>query len=194
MVFNVADIVRNITGIQGLPFPLPPKEETGNPIAESFPELPVMPEAQRSQLGTPMWGINVLGRPVFMPAKIDGIDLPNPLVTVSGSKEIKETVLVDVGTVFERVFTNPYNISIIMTLIAADGQWPEDQFRQIIDLWKKDDVVTFECAITDLLIPYRDNLVINSIDLPDMQGVENVQIIRINARSNQQFELELKPA
>lgn len=193
MEYDVSRILGQVYGVRGLPFPQKPTVDNGNPIADAFPELPEIADKRFSQMGTRMWGKNVLGRPVFMPAKIDGLELPNPLITITGEKEIVETVLVDVGTVFERVFTRPYNVSIILTLIAENDVWPEAQVREIVALWKKDDVVTIDCVLTDLFLKYRDNLIITNISLLDMQGVENAQVIEINGRSNIEFELELKP-
>lgn len=201
---SIKNILTAVYGIRGLPFPGEPSKEKHSFIAPAFKEG-IQPGSERSHLGTPLWGTNALGRPVFLPAIIDGLELPNPLVTITGEKEIVETTLVDVGTVFEKVFTKPYDITFICTLIGDSlednffsgsavvaNSFPERQITAMRDLYVKDKVVTLECALTDIFLQPRNNLIIKSCSLLDMQGVENAQVIQITGRSNIDFELQIK--
>ena len=187
---SIPQILNAVYGVRGLPFPGKPNTETVSPIAGDF-SAPVQTVKERSRKGTPLWGQNTLGRPVFLPAKLNGIDLPNPLISISGEKSIVETDIVDVGTVFEKVFTRPYYITIICTLISEDGSWPEDQIIDMYNLWKKDDVLTLECASTDIYLQPKNNFILSNKDLMEMQGVENIQVIQFNGKSNIDFELEM---
>lgn len=187
---NIADLLRKLYGGKGLAFPGKPNMEKVSPVAGDF-AAPVQSMRERSRKGTPLWGQNLLGRPVFLPAKLEGIDLPNPLISISGEKAIVETDIVDVGTVFEKVFTKPYQVSIICTLISEDGSWPEDELISMYNIWKKDDVLTLECALTDIYLQPKNNFILVYKDLLDMQGVENVQVIQFTGRSNIDFELEI---
>jgi hypothetical protein len=96
-----------------------------------------------------------------------------------------------VGTVLEKVFTRPYDISIICTLLGDKGQWPESKIRSMAAIWKKDDLVTLKCALTDIFLQPKENFIITRISFLDAQGAENVEVIQIDGRSNIDFELEI---
>jgi hypothetical protein len=185
---NVGDILRKVFGFRGLPFPATPDQTPVSPIAGAFKGEPLISQ-ERSRKGTPLWGKNALGRPVFMPAKLNGYELPNPLITITGEKNIIETEVFDKGTVFEKVFTKPYDITIICTLINADDTWPEEEVIQMKKLFTENDLYTLECALTDIFLQPRNNFILTRIDLLDMQGVENAQVIQLAGRSNIDFEL-----
>lgn len=203
-IFNINTILNRVYGVRGLPFPGKPNTETHSFIAPEFTAA-VQTSKERSRLGTPLWSSNSLGRPVFLPVKIDGKELPNPLVTITGEKEIIETVVVDAGVVFEKIFTKPYDITIICTLLGTtyddegtpgaatvDNSFPEAQIIEMQTLYVKDKLVTLECALTDIFLQPKNNFIIKSINLLDMQGIENAQVVQITGRSNLDFELEIK--
>lgn len=189
MEFDVNTILRTVYGVRGLPFPANPDNDT---LLTAAPfDVPQVSQNTRSGLGTPLWGGNALGRPVFMPATLDGLELQNPLITITGEKSIIETDVVNVGTVTEKVFTRPYAISIIVTCINAEDTFPEEQVREIVGRWQKNQVLTLECALTDYFLQSSNNFLMRRIALLDMQGVENAQVIQIDGTSNVDFELEL---
>lgn len=187
---NVSDILRRVYGVRGLPFPANPDYAPVSPIAGEF-SAPAQPLPERTRKGTRLYGENVLGRPVFMPAKLNGVELANPLITLSGEKLILETDLVDVGTVFEKVFVRPYDITIICTLINAEGTFPEAELIEMQQLYKDGDLYTLECALTDIFLQPRNNFILNRIDVMDMAGIEDAQVIQLTGRSNVDFVLEI---
>ena len=193
MGLNVFDILNKVYGPKGIPFPSPAQYEANGVIAGGF-SVENNNTAKRSHTGTAIkqFDSEDLGRYVFLPATIDGVEMPNPVVIITGEKEIVETNIVNVGTVFERVFTKPYDISIIVTVMGKDGEWPETELKELLKLWKKDDVVTLKCALTDLFIQPSKNFVITRIGLLDAQGAENVEVLQIDGKSNIDFELILK--
>lgn len=190
-VLEVLDILKRVYGARGLAFPGKPNTEAPTLVAPEFEKSPKVSPA-RSRKGTPLYAQNALGAWMFLPARLNDIELQNPLVSIHGEKAIEETDIVGVGTVFEKVFTRPYDITIICTLINDDDVWPEDQIIQMKELWQIDDVLTLECAVTDMFLQPRNNFILKTFDLLDMQGVENSQVIQLSGRSNIDFELELK--
>lgn len=207
METNVFNILQKVYGARGLPFPLPPKQGDGTAIGSTFgkpltgdgtaiasvgnyPLLPVFDVASTGSL-IRQYEDSLLGSYQFLPATLNGVDLPNAVVIITGEKHIEETDIVDVGTVFEKVFTRPYSISIICTLIGLDGNWPERQIQQIRDLWRIDEPVTLRCALTDQFIQAENNFIIKNIAVLDNQGSENVEVIQLDGMSNIDFELEL---
>lgn len=193
MSINVFDILNKVYGPKGIPFPSAADTDARGVIASGF-SVENNDTAKRSHTGTPIkkFDSEDLGRYVFLPVSIDGWDMPNPVVIISGEKEIVETNIVNVGTVFERVFIKPYSISIIGTLVGTDGEWPETELREALKIWKKDDLVTLKCALTDLFLQSEKNFVITSIQLLDAQGAENVEVLQIDGKSNIDFELIMK--
>lgn len=187
---NVSEILRRVYGVKGLAFPANSNVAPVSPIAGDFKMSP-QETPERTRKGTRLQGENVLGRPVFMPVKLNGIELANPLVTVTGEKLIIETDVVEFGTVFEKVFIKPYDITIICTLINADGSFPENEVIEMEKLYREGDLYTLECALTDIFIQPKNNFILTRIDLMDMQGVEDAQVIQLTGRSNVDFELEI---
>lgn len=190
---SLFEILNKVYGPRGLPFPGHPKEGDQPVIAGGF-QIESNQVPNRSDTGTPVrkYDNEDLGRYIFLPVTIDGIDLENPVVIISGEKSIVETDIVDVGTVFEKVFTRPYDISIICTLMGDKKEWPESKIKDMAAIWKKDDLLTLKCALTDIFLEQaKDNFLITRISLLDAQGAENVEIIQIDGRSNIDFELEI---
>lgn len=191
-VISVLDLLSKVFGPRGIPFP--GKSKSGDqPVIATGYHYDGQTPSDTTALGTPIkkYDSQDLGRYVFLPATIDGKELPNPLVIISGEKAIEETDVVDVGTVFERVFTRPYDITIVCTLIGDNKEWPEGKLIDMFNLYKKDDVVTLKCALTDIALEPKNNFIITRISVLDAQGSENVEIVQIEGRSNIDFELEL---
>lgn len=189
---NVSDILKRVYGARGLAFPAKPDDNHASVIAAEFTGAAAIPWQERIGKGTPLWGRNVLGRAVFMPVKLGGIELPNPLISFGGEKSIIETDVVEVGTVFEKVFTRPYDITIICTLLNEEGTFPEKQVIQLEKLYREGTLYTLECALTDIFLQPKNNFILSRIDLQDMQGIEDAQVIQLSGRSNVDFQLEIK--
>ncbi len=191
-IVNVLDILAKAFGPKGIPFPGANPGKAHSMIATGF-HYNGSKLDQRNDTGTPIkkYTDESLGQYEFLPATIDGVEIPNALVIISGEKAIVETDIVDVGTVFEKVFTKPYNITVIATLVGDNGTWPGGKIRDMVKLWKKDDLVTLKCALTDYFIQDRNNLVLTNISVLDAEGSESVEVIQFDGRSNIDFELEL---
>jgi hypothetical protein len=203
---NISELIRNVYGAKGMPYPDKTTGTKYSTVADPFPDrsqgssyssiarmygMDPVTEPERSRKGTPLWGKNLLGRPVFLPVTLDGVTLQNPIISISGEKAINEIDIVGVGTVFEKVFTKPYDISIICSIISKDDTWPEEEIIKMYNLWSKDAVLTIECALTDIYLQPKNNFVLFYKDIFEMTGTENVQIIQFSGRSNIDFELEI---
>jgi hypothetical protein len=215
---NVFDLLQKVYGARGLPFPSPPKKGEGSAIGGAFGKPLTGEGTAIAQVGTyasptvkemattgsliRKYDDSYLGSYQFLPASINGIDMPNAVVIITGEKHIEETDIVDVGTVFEKVFTRPYSITIICTIIGNNGNWPELEIQAIRDLWRLDEPVTLRCALTDQFLAQKkadgkwydtptNNFIIKNIAVLDNQGAENVEVIQIDGMSNIEFELEL---
>lgn len=198
--FDIKNILLSV-GIPAIPFPMPLFEQRMTE-AQEFPQtLEKVSQKRANQSGrgeTALWGENLLGQPVFMPvwmAKGDDfeIELQNPLVVITGNKSLVETNLVGQnGTVKEFINTQDYQIRIVSTIVNKDGTYPETKFYEYIKLIKRNEVLTMKCALTDLFLQAKDNVVVTGFNVPDMQGIVNAQVIEISLKSDWYYELELK--
>lgn len=209
MELNILDILNRVYGPKGLPFPQRPRTTEGNAVVseDEFDHPLIEKGSDMGSLGSPIRK-NVegyLGRYVFMPVTVvygnTEYELPNAVIVITGEKEIVETLLYGVldksgkavgGTVFEKAFNKPYDISIITTLVGKGSSWPEEELKKVIELWRYDDLLTIKCALTDLYLQPKNNFLFKRIAHMDVQGSENVEVIQIDGRSNIDFELELK--
>ncbi len=189
--FDIRSLLGRAFGPIGLPFITPGDEEL-NPIAQPFPDGASAGQKDNAQLGERFWSTNLLGRPVFMPVKINDIELPNPVITITGSKTIVETVVPgNEGSIKELISTNDYDINVVCFALASDDLWPEQQVQQLAELFKVNAAVTLKCALADYFIQPKDNAVILGINVPSTQS-ENVQVIEFSLKSNRYYELILE--
>ena len=197
--FDVTNILLTV-GIPAPPFPYVPFARDKKP-AKDFPlELEKQTQNRVRQNGrqeTSLTGTNVLGQRVFMPAFIaleDGSqhEIQCPLITISGQKTIVETSLVNQpGTVKEFINIQDYSIRIVSTIINRYGTYPEGVVYEFAKLIAINKVLTLKCALTDLFLQAKDNVVVTGFNTPDMQGIINAQVLEINLKSNWYYELEL---
>lgn len=190
--FDINYILATVYGKIGLPFPNFPGEASVSPVAGSFNENPLSTRNERSLFDKPLYRENALGRMEFLPATLENITLPNSLVSISGKKKIQETEMVGAdGSVKEIISTEDFAIKIICTEIYPDNTWPEKTLHIINDLYRKNKTLTLQCPLTDIFLQAKDNVVITSISLPEMMGIENAQVFEIHLVSDTYFELEI---
>lgn len=177
-------------------------------IADPFDPQPKTLQNQVDWAGTPIVKITDanMGQYEFMPVVInDGLkdyEIPNAVIMITGEKGIIETDVIDRGTVFEKVYERPYDISIVMTLIGDKKEWPAEAYKQTSELYRGKrydeqnnksivgrDLVTLRCALTNPFLQQDNNFLITKIAVLDNEGAENVEVIQIDGRSNIDFEL-----
>lgn len=185
-------ILATVFGKTGIPFPANPADNRNGMVAKEFNQN-IEREIQKvSKYGKSLYGTNLLGRPVFLPVTLDGLELQNPLVSITGKKTIVETPMVGGnGTVKEIINVQDYSIKITCTDMRPDNHWPEDGLHSVKELWAKNKALTMQCALTDVFLQPKDNVVITGIALPDMRGIEYAQVYEISLVSDFYFELEL---
>jgi hypothetical protein len=161
------------------------------PLAEPF-EYRAKNRALQSELGENYWLDNLLGQPVFMPVRLGGIDLPNPVISITGSKTVIETPIVgQEGTVKEIISTNDYEIRIRCFVKDDSDQYPEMLVRKISDLYKQNRLLTIECVLTDFFLQPKDNCVITGIYIPESESTESMELIELTLKSDREFEIIL---
>jgi hypothetical protein len=209
---SLSTLLARLTPKTGFPFPIGSKRGEGARIATGF-EPQESSFGQRDAFGNPVIQITdeSLGRYEFMPVVLKmGLteyQLPNALIMIVGEKAVVETDLMDRGTVFEKVYERPYDISIITTIQSADKTWPADEYKRMAELYHgmsveeykvkvskgsevlPRDLVTLKCALTYPFLADEDNFLITKIAVLDNEGAEDMEMIQIDGRSNIEFEL-----
>ncbi len=211
--FNISSLLSYLLP-KGLPF-FATLQDNSNPIASdfdkadaedysySFNESASSNIALVSQLNnSEFYRNNVLGRPVFLPAslswfeagRLQTYELPNPIVFISGRKNIITTQLAGKnaqGTVKEIISTNDYSINILCQSISNDRTWPLSDYNYLANIFKKNRQYTLRCILTDPFLQKENNVVITDISVPDMRGITNAQVVQFSLLSDKYYELEI---
>lgn len=166
-------------------------------------------EGQEADEKAPV-GVSYLGTPVFMNIAFKGgsyVDKKNNDIPY-GSEDLFEinTVLCDVsitkqiittniqgvnGSVKEYISQNDYDVTIRGALVDESGQrYPEDQVLQLVEFCEvPDSVKIFSRFLNDNFnIQF---LTIQSVNFPQIEGTENVQLFEIKALSDDPIQLTI---
>lgn len=138
---------------------------------------------------------NSLGQWMFMPVSIeyDGktFDMPYAILNISSSKTIVSTPLAGGGggIVNELISSDGYKVSIATMMVGDSGLWVEDDLQTVKAIYDLQQPVELVCALTDILFDEDEKIIIESISYPPMQGVENVQLVTMECRTDKPFNL-----
>lgn len=149
----------------------------------SFPNAD--PLVKYTTSGRVIRNIEANGEVIYMPVKIDGIELPNAVISITGKKTIVETALVGGrGTVKELISMDDYEISLAGVIVDRFDEYPEKLVKQFHKIWLKNEAVTLLSAISDAVLIDTRNIIIKTIDFPPVGAFENAQIISLTAVSD----------
>lgn len=129
----------------------------------------------------------------FMPVWIDGIEMPNAVISVSQSKVIVKTEMPESnGTVKEYISLSDMQIDVVAVLVGTDGNYPEKQLEQINELWRKNEAVPLISALTDMLLPSGTKVVLEELTIDPVGEYEEMQTFSLKMVSDEIFELEIE--
>ena len=187
--FNLIDILQTVTGYKGIPYPggffpdSPGKyrkssDYSGEPASEKT----------HSDLGSVLRKKDAQGRWYFMPVELNGIEIPNAVISIRGKKTIVETPMVGrKGTVKELISVDDYEIKIAG--VALDNDFPDRQISELNELYNVNESITLKCALTDIFLDEEDKVVIKSMDFAEMRGCETAQVFTMELVTDRSFEL-----
>ena len=66
---------------------------------------------------------------------------------------------------------------------------PKEQLAAIKEIYSVNESVQLKCALTDIFMDEEDMVVIKSIDIPEMRGVEHTQTYSLDLETDRSFEL-----
>ncbi len=196
VVFDLMTIMKMTRGTIGLPFPQSLKDESRGMVAGNFHNNSnnyYDIHTSQSMRGKQLYKLSNIGSWMFMPLYLNGIELPNAFINISSQKTIIETPMTDFDdTVKEIINIQGYNMKLIFTVINDDGSYPEEWLYTLRDLYKLKKMLTLDCALSDAFLQSKDNCIITSLSISDMQGIENSQVFELQLKSDIYLELEIK--
>lgn len=159
---------------------------------DNMPQAPVL--RTETAGGTPIRRQDASGRWYFMPvwvrSSLGELEFPCAVISVTGKKRIVETPLTGRrGSVNELVSVDSYEINVTAALVGADGNYPDSEVKQMRDLYELNEAVELISALTDLVFEKDDKVIFKSVDFPAVGGVENVQVVKMTARTDAAVEL-----
>ena len=190
-VFSIYDIIKRAQGSAATLNTLL-GAKIGDPAFKPRYDGPAPNERESSNLGSTLRKRDANGRWYFMPVvlvyKGKEYEMPNSLISIRGKKNIVSTPMVGrKGTVKELISMDDYEISI--QGVALDTDWPDDQLAAIKEIYSVNESVQLKCALTDIFMDEEDMVVIKSIDVPEMRGVEHAQTYSLDMETDRSFEL-----
>ncbi|MDX9703934.1 MAG: DUF6046 domain-containing protein [Candidatus Auribacterota bacterium] len=131
----------------------------------------------------------------FMPVSFEhegkSWDFDDAVVSVSAKKTIIETPLVGrKGTVKELISIDDYEIKLVAVISGDD--YPEQEIQEIVRLFEINESLVMKCAVTNYFLKDEDRVVIKNMEIPPVEGVEDMQVITMTLVSDQNFELEIR--
>lgn len=146
--------------------------------------------------GTPFYGSNpITGQYYFLPAFLDinddsDYELPFPIIRVQSQKIIVETPMTErKGSVVELVSQESWKINIKGFIMSNNGLFPEQQIKQLVQVYELNRALRLRCALTDLMLEADDRVVIKKLDFPEVKGVEHVKPYDMDLVSVSIFDL-----
>jgi len=193
-VFSVYDIIKKAQAAAATVDTLL-GTKIGDPKFKPKYDGPAANERESSNLGSTLRKRDANGRWYFMPVvlvyKGKEYEMPNSLISIRGRKHIVSTPMVGrKGSVKELINIEDYDIRI--QGVALDTDWPDDQLAAIKEIYAVNESVQLKCALTDIFMDEEDMVVIKSIDIPEMKGIEHAQTYSLVLETDRSFELILE--
>lgn len=139
-----------------------------------------------SIIGTPFF--DVVQFPELLDSQGNVYAFPNdPLIDLFHSKNIVETPIQGGEAVVEMISTNAVGLRIRGILWNGNGVYPEDQVRDLLNIFHKDNILEVNSRILEM--NGIKSMVIASCELVAIEGYEDTQPFMIEARSHKPVEL-----
>lgn len=126
----------------------------------------------------------------FMPVSLGGLQLWAPVIRAVCRKTVVETPLVERdGSVKEIISTDDWIINIRGVIKRSDGEWPDAELEQLLDIYRRNEAVSIQSALTNRLLNGAEYVVITNLSLPERQGYTQSVEYQIECVADKPFEL-----
>lgn len=180
MEFALANIYRDAFGQE------PPQK----------PEIkPAAARSETSNLGSRYYETDLFGVEHFLPVTINDVLIPYAVLGMTWKKKIVTTDMPERGgSVKEMISIDDYEFNLKGILISEDNNMPEDQIRNLFDLFQVNKSVTMRSVLSDIVLSGENQhrVVIKSIKWPPVSGIEHAKPFEMEMESDMVLELELK--
>jgi hypothetical protein len=151
-------------------------------------------EKSTNRYGTQLDKPDEYGNNMFSPVTLkwgnNEITLPYSTVSISGSKKIVNTELVNrQGSVNEQISINDYQFQINGVVVTRQERLPEDWLALFKQVFETSEPVEIINPITDFYLRENQNIIILNHNLPDMRGIEYAQSYSFKAKTDTNLEL-----
>lgn len=195
--FSIKDVLLDVIGYKGLPYPgvwFPEKKRANDNVGYEYSGSNKQVKTH-SETGSLLRRRDSLGRYYFLPVTLvhkgKEYEIPNAVISLTGKKTIIETAMVGrKGSVKELINIDDYEINV--QGVALSDDFPESILSELEELYNINESITLKCALTDIFLDEDDRVVIKSIELSDMKGTEEFQVLKMNLVTDRNFELILE--
>lgn len=137
--------------------------------------------------------------PVTLEYLVEGkpevIELPFPVLTISGKKRLVETYLTQRnGTAKELISSDGYEINIKGYLIGENGGFPEESMKKLQRLYEVNQPVSIYNVVTNIFLyrpqpKFSDKVVITELSIPEARGNKHVREYELKLVNDAPFNL-----
>jgi hypothetical protein len=152
--------------------------------------------------GSPLVG-EYLGKEIWLPVKFVNLNaaefgqsellLPHTVIEIDLKKTIIKTPLAERrGTVKELYSIDDYVISLKGFLIDDGRVWPEKELELLNKLWKLNEAIEFDNALSNVFLEGDTRVVIEDLKLPAVEnGVKHIRPFSMKLESDSVFTLDV---
>lgn len=149
------------------------------------------------------WAPGKKGMQYYMPIMLGDVQLPYPVISVSSTKNIVSTPLVNRrGNVKELISIEDYKFKIRGLVIGDANDFPESEIQELRRLYERNESLKISCPFTDVFVMSESNgdntnsasnipdkVVITSLTFPEQVGIINVRPYEMTLESDTSFNL-----
>lgn len=191
--FTAFDIYKTVFGYRAIAFP--------EGLANTAARFTLNPSERLSKLGAVLFKRDANGTESFCPVTLSykgkDYELPYSTIAITMQKNIQKTALPGrQGTVKELIQIEDFQFTIQGIMLGSqyegeeDFYLPETALGELNELFRINEPVQLKNAFAEIFMQQDNTVVIESVDLPDMKGVDGAQAYSIRVLSDTILELE----
>jgi hypothetical protein len=158
---------------------------------------------ETSKLGQVYYDTDLFGREFFLPVYLNGYLLPFAVIGMKWKKTIVKTAMPERGgTVNELISIDDYVFNIKGILVNDANNFPEQEIIDLHTIFKINASVALRSVISDIVLTGKSNtrkddpeghkVIVESINWPEVSGIEHAKPFEIELSSDMIFELEIE--
>jgi len=190
-VINLAELFEQVHGYRPAYVAGLPTDVQGQPKAM----VPSTVKKLTNMYGEPLYGqADTIGREVFCPITIQGYDLdgmskdyhfPYSVISFDRTKNVTATEMAGTDNEVDEMISNrSWQIRIKGFLIGQYEQFPDNELRELYELFEYNGTVRLKCALSDIFLHKKDSILLLKLNIPPNPGVIGVRSFSIQAKSS----------